>query len=499
MIKTMICVSIGRTRHKMTVLEHRALAEQGAELVELRIDWLSGKVDLGRLLKERPTPVIVTCRRFNDRGRWKGTEDVRLKLLREAIVMGVEYIDLEDDIIDSIPRFGETKRIVSYHNFDETPEDLKAIHASLCEKDADVVKIVTMAHSPSDAIRMLQLVQSASVPTVGFCMGELGAFSRILCGKYGAPFTYSTFSSERELAPGQLSFADMKNLYHYDKIDSETKVFAVLGDPIAHSLSPLIHNTAFADSNFKAVYVPVRVQKDLLFETLDSLESLDFQGYSVTIPHKSAICRKYKQQNSSVKEIGASNTIYRDSSQKWSLANTDYDAALESILFGMKEGGITPTTIEGKQILILGAGGVARAIASGLVTKGGNVTIANRTHQNAVELAEELGCHHQQWENRGTTHFDILVNCTRVGMHPDVDESPFPSNLFREKMLVFDTVYNPENTLFLKEARERRCHTVSGIEMFIRQAAAQFQLFTDQPAPLEVMRESLRKGISAIS
>ncbi len=495
----MICVTIGRTRHKMTVLEHQALADRGAELVELRVDWLSGKVNLGRLLKDRPTPTIVTCRRFNDRGRWRKTEEQRVQVLREAIVMGVEYVDLEDDIIDSIPRFGETKRIVSHHNFDETPENLKGIYKNLCEKDADVVKIVTMAHSPVDAIRMLNLVQNATVPTVGFCMGEFGVFSRILCGKYGAPFTYATFSSEREMAPGQLSFSAMKNMYRYDQINPNTKVFAVLGDPIEHSLSPLIHNTAFEEIGMNAVYVPIRVQKDALIESLKQFETLDIQGYSVTIPHKEAVCQKYKKHDSSVKAIGASNTIYRDKSNKWYLTNTDYDAALDTILLGMKEGGIKPTTIAGKQILMLGAGGVARAIGLGLVQKGANLTIANRTKKKAIALAKELGCHHQQWENRGTTHFDIVINCTNVGMHPNVDESPFPANLYSDGMLIFDTIYNPENTLLLKEARSRRCHTVSGIEMFVRQAAAQFQLFTDHAPPVDAMREALRKGISAVS
>jgi 3-dehydroquinate dehydratase/shikimate dehydrogenase len=236
----MICVSIGRTRHKMVVLEHRALAEQGAQLVELRLDWLANTPDLSFLLAERPTPVVMTCRRPQDQGRWRGSEEQRLALLRAAIVAGVEYVDIEEDVAGSIRRYGNTKRIISYHNFTETPEDLEDIHERLTKCDPDVVKIATMANSTIDAVRMLRLVADSKVPTVGFCMGEMGLMSRVLCGKYGAPFTYASFSQERELAPGQIPFKQMREVYHYDRIDANTRVFGVLGDPISQTLSPIV-------------------------------------------------------------------------------------------------------------------------------------------------------------------------------------------------------------------------------------------------------------------
>src|SRR5262245_7585594 len=176
----MICVSLGRTRHKMVLAEHKALAERGAELVELRLDWLSHLPDLGRLLADRPTPVIVTCRRARDKGLWRWTEEQRLMVLRSAIVAGAEYVDLEEDIAASIPRYGATKRIISFHDFDQTPANLAEIHARLQKHDPDVVKIVTMANSPQDNVRMLQLVSGAQIPTVGFCMGEFGIPSRLL-------------------------------------------------------------------------------------------------------------------------------------------------------------------------------------------------------------------------------------------------------------------------------------------------------------------------------
>jgi len=494
----MICVSIGRTRHKMVMLEHRALAAKGAELVELRLDWLTKTPELKRLLTDRPTPCIVTCRRRVDRGRWRGTEPQRLALLRTAIAEDVEYIDLEDDIAGSIPRYGSTKRIVSHHNFDETPRDLADIHARLCDLDPDVVKLVTMANSPRDIARMLHLVDEAAVPTVGFCMGELGVPSRILCGKYGSPFTYAGFSSERELAPGQVAFDEMRNVYRYDAINGQTQVFGVLGDPIAHSLSPLIHNAAFHEDGLNCVYLPFRVPKDALSRSLDDFNWLDVRGYSVTIPHKETVLTKADRVDDAVRDIGAANTLYRDDQGIWHASNTDYEAALESIRLGLADDPYESTRLEGRKVLMLGAGGVARAIGLGVVRSGAGLTIANRTHGRAVTLAEQLGCQQIKWEQRGSVYADVLVNCTPVGMHPNVDETPFESPWMREGMLVFDTIYNPENTLLLKQARERRCRIVSGIEMFVRQAALQYERFTGRPAPLECMRQSLRQGISAV-
>jgi 3-dehydroquinate dehydratase/shikimate dehydrogenase len=485
----------------MVIAEHQALVERGAKLVELRLDYLGRQPDLSRLLKNRPTPVVVACRRQVDRGRWRGSEEQRQALLRAAIAAEVEFVDLEIDVAEKIPRYGSTRRIISHHDFDETPdeEDLGKLYERMCRLDPDVIKLVTMANRPSDIVRVLKLVQESKLPMVGFCMGEFGTASRILCGKYGAPFTYASFSAERELAPGQIAFDEMKNVYRYDKIDAKTRVFGVIGDPIAHSLSPLVHNAAFAQEGVNAVYVPIRIPKGELAETLREFEWLDVKGYSVTIPHKEAALAFAHRSDAATKEIGAANTLTRDAYGVWNASNTDYEAALATLSQSMRAEGQRDETLMGKKVLMLGSGGVARAIGLGLVRAGSALTITSRKHQRAVDLATQLGCQHTKWENRGAGFYDIIVNCTPVGMHPHVDETPYPMHWFRDNMLVFDTVYNPENTLFLKEARAHGCRTASGLEMFVRQAAFQYERFTGQNSPLDLMRETLRRGISPIS
>ncbi len=335
----MICVALGRTRHRMMIEAHKALAGMGVDLVELRVDWLARNPDLSRVIKDRPTKIIVTCRRPQDGGRWRGPEEDRIMLIRQAIATGVDYVDLETDIASKIPRFGKTKRIISYHNFTETPDNLAEIQETMSKQNADIVKIVTMANSPADNIKLLKLIPNAKVPTVAFCMGDFGIPSRILCGKYGAPFTYATFSKERLMAPGQLSFDEMRDVYHFDRLNSETRVFGVIGDPIAHSWSPLIHNAAFRKIGFNAVYVPFRIPADQLESTLKSFEWLDIRGYSVTIPHKEAVAKLATHVDATVTDSGAANTLFRADDGSWSAMNTDYNAALSVLAEKVQETG----------------------------------------------------------------------------------------------------------------------------------------------------------------
>ncbi len=326
----MICVSIGRGRHKQVVAEHRTLVEQGAQLVELRLDYLRSRVDLQKLIDGRPSPVVVTVRRHDDGGLYRGKEDQRRALLRSAIVAGVEFVDLEEDTAAAIPRYGRTRRIVSYHDFRKTPDDLEAIHARLAALDADVVKLATMANAPHDNVRMLQLVKQAQMPTVGICMGDLGTASRVLTGRFGAPFTYATFHHERQLAPGQLSYQEMKDVYDYDRIRGDSEVYGVIGDPIGHSLSPLIHNTAFRKQDLNKVYVPFRVPKEGLEEFLRDARELGLHGLSVTIPHKEAVLKYLSASDSAVNGIGAANTIVFEGPANIGY-NTDYRAAMDSL------------------------------------------------------------------------------------------------------------------------------------------------------------------------
>jgi len=492
----MIAVCIGRGRHKMMLAEHRHLAERGAQLVELRVDYIVRTVNLKRLLEGRPCPAIVTCRREQDGGNWKGTEQERITLLRTAIADGVDYVDIEEDVAGDIPRFGKTKRIISYHNFDETPENLREIHDRCCGQDPDIVKLATMANHPRDNLRMLQLISESETPTVAFCMGDMGTPSRILAGKFGAPFTYATFHGDRAMAPGQLSFDQMTNVYRYDSINVDTEVYGVIADPIGHSLSPLIHNLAFRELGMDKVYIPFRVPRECLTDFFNMCRAFSIKGLSVTIPHKEEVIPLLTETDNAVDHIGAANTVVIDGFERRGY-NTDHSAALESIDEGLTRGKDLDV-LTGRSALVLGAGGVAKAIVHSLRTRNVNVFIAARKKEQAEELASRYQAQAVDWSARHKTACDLLVNCTPVGMHPHVDHTPFDGEQLVRSMIVFDAIYNPEQTLLIKKARERNCRVVTGVDMFVRQAAFQFKLFTGEDAPMEMMGRAVRRAIGAV-
>lgn len=495
----MICVSIGRSRHKQVIAEHKHLVEKGAKLVELRLDYISTRMDLRRLVSDRPCPVVVTCRRPEDGGKWTGTEDQRVIMLREAIALGVEYIDLEDDVASSIPRFGDTKRIISHHNFRNTPPDLKELHAKLVALDADIVKIATMAQNPHDNLRILDLIKTSDVPTVAMCMGDIGTPSRILGAKYGAPFTYSTFHHERALAPGQLSFDQMQAIYHYDDLNADSEVFGVIADPIGHSLSPQIHNAALRHDGLNAVYVPFRVPADDLHEFINDATAWGIKGLSVTIPHKETVAKHLTKASKTAMGIKAINTVVFPDGEIYG-GNTDCQAAMDSLeeVFGKPEEAQEASSLKDKIVLVLGAGGVSRAIIYGLTTRGARVTIASRSRARAQALAEEFDSRSVEWGARHNSSPDIIINGTPIGMHPNVDDTPFNKLYLKPSTVVFDTVYNPESTLLVKEAREKSCRVVTGVEMFLRQAGLQYAMFTGKKAPIGVMRDALKKAIGPV-
>ncbi len=494
----MICVSIGRGRHRHAIAEHHHLAEHGVGLVEMRLDFIQGEVQVKRLLKDRPCPVIITCRRKSDGGRWEHSEEKRLQLLRLAIVEGADYVDLEGDIAANVPRYGTTKRIVSHHDMLRTPGDLPDLHARIAALDADVVKIATMANHPNDNLRMLEIIRTATVPTVGICMGEIGVPTRLLGGRAGAPFTFATFNDDRVLAPGQIGWKAMRDVYRYDRIGPSAKIYGVVADPVGHSLSPVVHNAALAAADIDAVYVPFRVPADQLDDFLEAAVRWPLAGLSVTIPHKEAVLAKCTETDGLVKSIGAANTL-SFSGETIIAKNTDAIAAVESLQSVLVENEQAPNEggIGIKTALVLGAGGAARAVAFGLKQQGIDVTVAARTAERGQKVAAEVGCKAIDWAARHRMPHDCIVNATPIGMHPDVNATPFDKEHLRPYMVVFDTVYNPENTLFVKEARSVGCKIVTGVEMFVRQAAIQFRTWHGTEPPHEVMREALKRATAS--
>jgi 3-dehydroquinate dehydratase/shikimate dehydrogenase len=494
-----ICVVIGRTRHKMMQAEIQEAAKRGVQFIELRLDFLARAPEFKRLLDGRPCPVIATVRRPADGGRYVGGEDERLTLLRQAIVAGFDWVDLETDIIDRVRRFKDTKRIVSYHNLREMPADLEQIYETMCKQDADLVKVAVCANAPADNLRVLDLLRNAPKPTVAFCTGEIGLPSRILGPWLGSPFAYAAFTRERSLAPGMPSLDELRSIYFFEQIGPQTSIWGVVGDPLAHSLSPLIHNKAFRQVGIDAVYLPFRVARSEFPDFLKAFDRLPVRGYSVTIPHKEMAATVAAQRDEAVTRIQAANTLVRGP-QGWAAYNTDAQAAHDSLVANLQANADgTPMTLRERNVLLLGAGGVARAIAHMLAGQVAALTISNRSPDKAQQLADAVGAKTVDWEARHSVEADLVINCTSVGMQPNTDESPLHHSFLKPGLIVMDTVYSPETTLLVKEARARACHVITGVDMFVRQAALQFQLFTGKEPPLDFMRDVVRRALSPVA
>ena len=392
-----ICVIIARTRHKMVQIELDEAVNRGARFIELRLDFFAKAVDFKRLLPHKKCPWIATLRRHSDGGRWKSTEDERRMIIRQAIVSGFDWIDLETDVADEIKRFRNVKRIVSYHNLNETPDDLEGIYERMTQQDADVLKVVTMAQHPRDCMRVLNLIKGAKKPTVGHCLGEMGLPSRIMSLRFGAPFLYSAFNKERGIAPGLPSFEEVMRYFHVKDINAETKVYGVLGDPVSQSFSPALHNLMFRQTGLNAVYLPFRVPRGELVESLAGFDAVPVNGYSVTIPHKEAAAALAVACDDRVKETGAANTLVKRE-DGYHAFNTDYEAALEGLRRNMPIEEGKRREIKQCAAMILGSGGAARAVAHALHRAGASpLYIVGRNADRTDKLAHEVHGKAVEW------------------------------------------------------------------------------------------------------
>ncbi|MFP4029510.1 MAG: shikimate dehydrogenase [Candidatus Brocadiia bacterium] len=469
------------------------------DMVEIRADYLkvsgeSLRGDIAGLIRNCALPVIVTNRPEREGGCWTGPENDRLDLLRTAATEGADYIDIE---LDSVGELGEISgscgRIVSYHNFDETPDDLMSIHQKARRAGADVVKIAVQARSIKDTGAVFTLLEkhAQETPTIALSMGEEGIATRVLAGKFGGFLTFTSLKRGKESARGQIPCDDMAEMYGFHEINPSTEVYGVVANPVAHSMSPAIHNAAFRKLGMDAVYLPFRV--DNPGEFLAIYRPRDLRGLSVTIPHKQTMLGLMDEVDELSERIGAVNTVdIRDGRLYGS--NTDVAAAVNALEAAAREAELTP--LSELCVLLVGAGGASRALAYGLVGRVGEIVIANRTVQRAKNLAAELGVHHCGLDDMGDYSPDIIINATSVGMHPDTQISPVPSSMLQSGMVVFDAVYNPIKTRLLEQAEEAGCIIASGFEWFVSQAAAQFETWTDRDAPRDVMARVVRERLS---
>ena len=458
-----------------------------ADLLELRVDAMR-ECDLSAVLAAKTRPIIVTNRLAAEGGLREQPEDARLAVLAEAVRLGADYVDVElaalaafEKAVPAADR-GRTKLIVSCHDAEGMPPNLPAKAREIEATRADVVKVVGTARRLEDNLRAIEALQAVNKPVIALAMGELGEASRILAGKFGALLTFASAESGEESAPGQITVGQMRNLYRAHRVGPDTKVYAVMGYPVAHSLSPAIHNAAFEATGIDAVYLRLKVEGDPA-EVVRAFEAVPIDGYSVTIPHKEAVMAACSAIDATSRRMRAVNTLVRRD-DGYHATNTDVTSSMKVLAEALGT-----DDFSGKRALVVGAGGVGRAYVHGLVKRGAQVFVTDIDAARRDALAGEAGAAAIAQHDLAACEADVLMNATPVGMWPRMDATPAPAELLRPGMVVFDAVYNPRETRLLREAAGAGCVTLSGVEQFVGQAVEQFELWTGKDAPRDLMRQ----------
>ncbi|MBW2053132.1 MAG: shikimate dehydrogenase [Deltaproteobacteria bacterium] len=486
-----ICASITESSAEKAIAAMNRAA-WWADLLEIRLDYIE-QPDLEALLANPPRPCLVTNRLKPEGGLFEGSEDERLALLAQAMTYNPAMIDLElatgEEVLKAFARRkGETALVISHHDFNRTPDfsTLTEIIQRMKHHKADVGKVVTRVQTPEEMLRLKDLLIKAreiGQPLAAFGLGPLSRLSRVLAPLWGSALSYCSIGQGKEAAPGQMTGPEMRRVFpgssELDRVTPATELYGVLGSPVGHSLSPVIHNAAFKRLGLNCFYVPMDVEDaELAFQ---SIQRLGFRGVSVTRPHKIAVMSLLDQIEKPARVLGAVNTIVtRDG--KYEGANTDWRGLVRSLE--------EHTTLSGRTALVAGAGGAARGAVYGLTKAKASVVVTNRSEERGRKLADEFGARFCPASQIKSVSPDMLINATPLGMDPWRIETPFSSDIFKPEMVVMDMVYFPLETRLLKEARQKGCGVVDGLSMLLHQAALQFEAWTGLSAPLEIMRSA---------
>ncbi|MGA9584006.1 MAG: shikimate dehydrogenase [Terracidiphilus sp.] len=474
-------------------------ATRNFKFIELRLDSLSKPANALSYLKQflgehRDITVIATCRRKSHGGGFDGPLATELEILTKAAQAGCQIIDLELESAEEAKaaqvsklRTNGAALLISFHDFSRT-KGLEQAADRIEVFKPDFVKVVSTARTLADNLAVIRLIEDRSLAAhvVGIAMGEEGLVSRVLGPRAGAAFTFASYSDGAETAPGQVKAETLRDVYRFEHLDQATRIFGVAGNPISHSLSPLMQNAAFRREIVNAVLLPLKTKsvQDLLTLALE----LPLAGCAVTMPLKTEILPHLANMDPLTARIGACNTLRMGADGKLYGFNTDVAGVVRPLQRRLK--------LKGARVVVLGAGGAARAAVFGLVEQGAEVLVVNRTHEHAVTLARQAKAKSLKHELLAKQRFDVMINATPCGMDGTKQALPIAENELNAS-LVFDMVYSPLETPLLKLAKSRGIPVISGLEMFVQQGARQFEIWTGKPAPesemMRVVEHELRK------
>jgi 3-dehydroquinate dehydratase/shikimate dehydrogenase len=489
-----ICVALGLP-DVPSLLDHaRREAESGELFLEFRLDFLDqpskGAEAIKGFLEQHPDCILVaTCRRHQNHGKFNGSIEDQLAVLEIAVRSGAHAIDVEVETAevaqDRLHQFrGRTEIIVSYHNFEATPP-MDTVLSRVMKVQADAFKIVTTARKPSDNVRVLAAAKALpKQKLIVLAMGELGFPTRVLSPVFGGVYTYAAPMYSQGTAAGQVCARSLRHLYRVEKLGKASKIYGVIADPVRHSISPAVHNRAFQSRRLDSVYLPFLVAPACLRDFFSLATKLPLAGFSVTIPHKQKIIRYLDVVDPLAKRIGAVNTVWRKAG-KWRGSNTDAAGVTTPLARLLR--------LQKSSVLIVGNGGAARGAACALSDAGAKITLVGRNADRVRALSKICGAEALGKEQLTGRHFDAVVHATPLGMFPHVKECFFNGNIPGD--VVLDMVYNPLETMLIRNAKEQGKTVIPGLDMFLEQAAAQFEVWTGESAPRPVMLKAAMEAL----
>ena len=491
-----VCVAITGT-DAAEMLEKAELLARDNPFLEFRLDYLKSQSaaypKIRKFLDSHSEAIVIaTCRRAQNGGKFKGSVAAQLDVLLKCAAAGCQIVDIELESAQALKAGdldklrGRAVLLLSSHDFKHTRK-IGDTFAKMKPFAADIYKVVTTATTLYDNVQMMKFLQENHdrYSIVGLCMGEQGIISRVLGLRAGSTFTFAAASAGEETGPGQITAQELRSVYRIDSLDTATRVYGVAGDPVEHSLSPIMMNAAFRREAVNAVFLKLHAKK--LDDLLACVPDIPLSGLSVTMPYKEDIISALEKTDPTTAQVGACNTVVRGQDGRLFGFNTDVSGLVGSLE--------QHVNLQGAKVLVLGAGGAAKAAVYGTKNRGAEVFILNRTAENAQKLARKLHAKSIKRTDLAKMEFDVIINATPVGMGGN-GSMPLTDKELKAKY-IFDLVYNPLQTKLLATAKAKGLHTISGVEMFVQQGAQQFQIWTGKPAPLSEMRYVVTRELEA--
>ncbi|MBZ5645808.1 MAG: shikimate dehydrogenase [Acidobacteriia bacterium] len=489
-----VCVAVAASNPAEMIAKADSLVRDNP-FIEFRLDYIrqpaSAFLRLRRFLEYHPEVLAIgTCRRAANGGKFRGSVAAQADVLVKAAAAGCQLVDVELQSAAAMkPKDmqrvrGAAALILSFHDYRATRK-LEETFRKMTAVPADFYKIVATATCLADNVVMMKFLEQKSHQrsVIGVCMGEQGIISRVLGVRAGSAFTFASSTPGEETAPGQLDSRTLRDTYRIEQVENSTRVYGVAGDPIEHSLSPAMMNAAFRRETVNAVYLGLHAKS--LDDLLSCVREIPIHGLSITMPYKEDIVEYLDNTEPLAAKIGACNTVVRAQDGNLYGFNTDVAGVVRPLEQRM--------TLNGAKVLVLGAGGAARAAAFGLKERGAEVFISNRTSAAGQKLAKKSKSKFVTRAQLRKLQFDAIVHATPVGLGSP-KQSPLKEHEINARYLL-DMVYVPAETKLMKLARAKGVQVIPGAEMFVQQGARQFEIWTGKPAPVDEMQRVVTSAL----